>query len=171
MEIGLFALLFLGLGGLLLGRFAFSLGSLGFLLSLGGLFGGISHLGLLELGGVIDPLEVSHRGAVAETGTELDDARVASLAVGGGGRDLGEEFLHDVLMLEVGDRDAAGMEITLLAEGDHALGERLGRLGFCEGGLDAAVLDQAAYLIREKRIAVCLATAELDGFFTVTHGM
>lgn len=74
-------------------------------------------------------------------------------------------------MLEVGERDTAGMEIPLLAEGDHPLGERLGRLGLGEGGLDAAVLDEAADLIRQERIAVGLRAAELDGLFLVTHGV
>ena len=63
------------------------------------------------------------------------------------------------------------MQITLFAECQHPLCERLGGLGFCEGGLDAAMLDEAAYLVRKQRITVCLASAEFDGFFSMTHGV
>ena len=66
---------------------------------------------------------------------------------------------------EVGERGAAGVEGVFLAEGDDLLREWADGLGLGEGGLDAAVLDQADDLIGEQGVAVGLERPSFTVFF------
>ena len=119
----------------------------------------------------IDPLDVGHRCRVAKTLTQLDNASVSPLALGSTRRNIGEEFFYSILLAEVSCSKTAGMKIASFAEGHHFLGKRPNGLGLGESGLNTAVLNEAADLVREHGIAVGGRAAKFDGFFLVAHGL
>jgi len=93
-------------------------------------------------GDLVDPLDVSHFGGVGVTLTEFGDPGVTTLAGGRGWGDFFEQFLHDRLLVQVGEGSPAGVEVTALAEGDHLFREGADGFGLGEGGFDLLVLDE-----------------------------
>ena len=64
--------------------------------------------------GSTDQLDARHRRVVTRTRTELQDAQVATGAVGVARRDLGEELVRDLLVVDRRDDLAAVVHATLL---------------------------------------------------------
>src|SRR3954469_15138937 len=87
---------------------------------------------------IVDELEVRHLGRVTLTRADLDDPRVAAGSVREARSDLVEELLDDRLGRQLGERLAAGGEVTAAAERDELLGNRLDGLRLGDGGLDPA---------------------------------
>ena len=81
--------------------------------------------------------DARHGGVVALAVAELQDARVAAVAVGVARPDLGEELVGHLLVAQVRDDLAVVVEPALLGLGDDLLGHRAQRLGLGLGGDDA----------------------------------
>src|SRR5260370_22121 len=120
-------------------------------------FGCFFLLGLfllfLELEFIADELEDGHLGIVADAMAGLDDAGVASGAIGEFGRDLAEQFLRDGRQHDVGSGHAARLQRVALAEGDHFLRDRAGSFGARERRGDAPVVKQICDEAAEHRAA------------------
>jgi hypothetical protein len=72
---------------------------------------------------------------------------------------------------EVRQRQTAGMQGVLAANGDELFREGFHGFRFRKGGFDAAMLNQADHLVCKQRVAVGLGTAEFWGIPSVTHGI
>src|SRR5206468_11038751 len=109
-----------------------------------------------------DQLEEDHLGRVRAPRAELEDARVTARPPRVARRDLLEELVHGELVLaERAQRLPAGVEVAPLRERDQLLDLRLDRLRLRLGGLDALVLDDLLAEVRQQRLAVRGAAAQL----------
>lgn len=92
--------------------------------------------------------------------TQLDEASVAALAGSVAGSDIVEELGEDFAIVEATQGEAAGVEITALAESDELLGDaaKLFRFGF--GGLNPLVPEQAGDEVGEHGLTVAGVAAE-----------
>ena len=94
---------------------------------------------LAELGA--QQFENGKTGAVAEAEAGVNDASVASGAIGEARRDIREELLRGGRSHQESSGTAASGERVTLAERDHALDKRTRGLCASDGGLDALVFD------------------------------
>src|SRR5437867_919491 len=76
-----------------------------------------------------DELDPCHRRVVAVAGAELEDARVAALAIVVPGGDLLEQLVGHLLVTDEGDDVALPGHAALLGFGDHLLGDGAQGLG------------------------------------------
>ena len=121
--------------------------------------------------GALDELEEDHLGRVRPARAQLEDAGVAALALRVAGGDLLEQLVDDELVLaEAGHRQAAGVAVALLGEGDQPLQLGLDGLGLGLGRLDALVVDHLAAEVHEQRLAVRRVARQLALLLAVAHG-
>src|SRR5206468_5595537 len=76
----------------------------------------------LRAGAGSHQFDARHGGVVARPRPELEDTEVAARAVGVTRRDLGEELVGDVLVVDARDHLAALVHATVLRLGDEPLG-------------------------------------------------
>ena len=104
------------------------------------------------------------------TRAELEDAGVAARALRVARGDLLEQLVHGELVLaQRAERLAAGVQVAALGQRDQLLELGLDRLGLGLGGLDALVLDDLLAEVRQQRLAVRGAAAELVAGLLVAH--
>ncbi len=132
----------------------------GLLLSLGGL----SHV-LIE----VNEFDEGDGSSVTLTGTELDDAGVATGTVSNTGSDLTKELLHGVLVLQIAEHNAAAVGGVFLRAGNQGLYILLQSLGFCESRSDSFVHDQARSHVGKHAATVRCSTAQMVEFLIVSH--
>ena len=135
--------------GLLLGR--------GLALSLG--HAGLSH-----------ELHDDHGSVVALAGPELHDAGVAAgtileHALG----DLLEDLADELLVVQVGDGQTAGVQIAALGPGDHLVDLRADLLGTGLHRLDAVVQEQGGNQAALHSLSVAIVGTELATLLVVSH--
>src|SRR5215218_1349219 len=117
-----------------------------------------------------DELEVHHLGGVTPPRAQLQDPRVAAGPPRVARCDLGEQRVHDELVLpERRERLAAGMQIAALGQRDELLELRLDRLGLRLGRLDPLMLDDLLAEVHEQRLAMRRVAAELVACLLVAH--
>lgn len=110
--------------------------------------GAAGGLGFLGLGlaehvlVVVDELDDAHLGVVTVADAGLQDAGVATGALGDFLRDFAEEFVDGLFAVEVAEDDAAVVGGVLFGAVDDGLDVHAERLGFGHGGLDAFVHDE-----------------------------
>jgi hypothetical protein len=110
-------------------------------------FGNLSGIGsaillaflFAELGA--EQFENGKTGTVAESEADVNDASVASGAIGEARRDIREELLRGGGSHQESSGTTASGERVSLAECDHALDKRTRGLGASDGGLDALVFE------------------------------
>ena len=110
-------------------------------------------------------------GGIALALVQADDAGVATLAFGLGGREFVEEDAHHVILVKAGGGQTAIVEGAGFAKGDHFLGDGAGGLGFGKGRGDALVLDQAAHQVGQHGVAMLAGATKFGGSFEVAHGL
>lgn len=142
----------LGLGGFGLGgggvdHWGFGDGGFGGGSGLGllgaGAAGGLGFLGLAEhVLVVVDELDDGHLGVVTVADAGLQDAGVATGAVGDLLGNLAEEFVDGLFAVEVAEDDAAVVGGVLFRAVDDGLDIDAERLGLGHGGLNAFVHDE-----------------------------
>src|ERR1700691_581721 len=101
--------------------------------------------------------------------TELDDARVAAVAILEARRDLVEQLLDRLMRLQGRECAPARGEIVLLAERDHPVRDSAQFLGLWIGGLDSLVSNQREHHIFEQRLAMRRGAIELAARIEMTH--
>src|SRR3954453_8190582 len=123
-----------------------------------------------EGAGRSEELEKDPLARVRAPGAELQDPRVAAVALRVARSDLLEQAVNDELVLaERGRRLPASVLVTALGEGDQLLDLRLGGLGLCFGRLDPLVLDDLLGEVQQQRLAVRRVAAELVSLLLVAH--
>ena len=85
---------------------------------------------------------------------EADDSRVTTVALLLGGRDVGEQDFHRILLVQSRDRQATIMKRPGFPERHHFFGDRPSGFGLGQGGGNAFMFDQAANHVREHRSAM-----------------
>src|SRR3954447_8312023 len=116
-------------------------------------------------------LEEAHLRRVRPARTELEDARVATVALDVPRGDLVEQLVDRELVLpERRQSLATRVQITALGERDELLDLRLDRLGLRLAGLDALVLDDLLAEVGEQRLAMRGAARELVAGLLMAHG-
>ena len=163
-----------GLEAQILGELLGLVGLLGDLLR-GGLLGSGLLLGrglTLGLGhaGLGHELHDDHGGVVALAGPELHDAGVAAgtileHALG----DLLEDLADELLVVQVGDGQTAGVQIAALGPGDHLVDLRADLLGTGLHRLDAVVQEQGGNQAALHSLSVAIVGTELATLLVVSH--
>ena len=112
-------------------------------------------------------LDNAHLCVVTTAEAIAEDARVATLAVGIALGRLLEERMHELLVVNVSEGLAAGVQGALLGEGDHVVGGLAQRLCLVQRRLDAPVTDELRRQRTQKRLALICGPAELLELITV----
>src|SRR5215212_9598426 len=121
-------------------------------------------------GSLSDELDQRHLGRVRLARAELQDACVAARALRVARRDLLEKLVdHELVLAELGQRLAAGVQVAAPRERDQLLDLGLDRLRLRDGRLDPLVLDQLLREVREQRLAVRRVARELVPVALVAH--
>jgi hypothetical protein len=107
----------------------------------------------------LDELDDRHGRVVALAVAELEDARVATGPVDVARADLGEQRVHDALVVQALEHLATGVQVTALAEGDEVLGVRAQALGLGLRRGDPAVLEQLRRQVAQHEPLVRRAAA------------
>ena len=100
-------------------------------------------------------LDDDHRSCVTAAVAELQDARVATLAIVVLACDFVEELSHDIFISEGCDCLTAGAEVATLCERDELVSEFAELFCFCFRRLNASISEEGSDDTSEK----CLASA------------
>ena len=88
---------------------------------------------------------------------QLYDSRVATVTGGGAwSHRIKKRFHSRFVVVEVSQRSAPSVKGVFLRDRHQFFRKGTNRFGFCQGGSDAAVFDQADSLIREQSVAMGL---------------
>ena len=158
------------LGGGSLGHRGFSNGGLSlFGAATAGALGSLLA-GLLEhVLVVVDELDDSHLGVVTVTDAGLQDAGVATGAVGDLLCDLAEELVDGLFAVEVAEDNTAVVGGVFLRAIDDGLDIYSQCLGFGNGGLDALMHDKRSGHVGKHSNAMCVGSGQMIYFATVSH--
>src|SRR5699024_5486351 len=128
--------------------------------------GGLCGDGLLQNEG-----DLGHRGVVALTVLQLDDAGVTTGTVLELGCKLVEQVGNDVLVGDQCQNVTTVCDGTGLCLGDQLLGVGTQSLCLGIGGLDSAVLEQRSSQVRKNLLLVARGTAETGALLRGRHGV
>src|SRR5829696_199707 len=128
---------------------------------------GSACVGLLR--SVVDQLQVDGLGAVAESGTQLQDTGVARVTVVELGCDILEEAADYRFVLEYLDRLTPGGEVVLFGRVDKFVHDAAKRFRLRSRRLYTAVCDHLPRHRAEHEVAVLCLAAELPASFSVPH--
>ena len=124
----------------------------------------LSHV-LIE----VNELDESDRSSVTLTGTQLDDASVATGTVAYLLSNDIEKFLDSFLVLEITENNTTVVGITYLRTSDQWLNEFLESLSLSEGRSDSFVQNQAGSHVGQHATAVTCSTAQMIEFLVMSH--
>jgi hypothetical protein len=109
----------------------------------------------------INEFDNGHRGVVAGAETGLHDADVAAVTGGITRSDGVEQLANGIIVADLRDRLAAGMQIAALAERDELFDDRTNFLGLRQGGHDLLMFDERSRHVGEHRLAVARGAVQL----------
>eukprot|EP00966_Prymnesium_polylepis_P107271 2483572-Prymnesium_polylepis.4 len=115
----------------------------------------------------LQKLDDAHLGVVTPAVAVAEHARVAAIALGVALRDLLKQRVHQLLVVHVGDRLAAGVKGAILRERDHVVGGLANLLAPAERRLDAAVADELSREAAQQRLALVCRLVQLLETVTV----
>ena len=117
----------------------------------------------------VDPFDDGALSGIALTLVQANDSRVAAVAILEAGRNVFEENLGGIFLMQSRNGQTTMMDGAALAERDHFLGHGSRGFGFGQGGCDAPVFDQAADQVGEHGIAMLKLAAQFGRSFTMSH--